>query len=415
MILRSLTWIVVVNLAACLHAAEFWGQVLLNELEGPAMANVAVSADGAQPTITDSDGRFVLVFRNKKPGEVVEINVKKGDYVVIHSILLQHILRKDPNASRTKILMAKVSDREEMARRFFRLKVIKAVEQSYRQKRKELEERHQTDVASLFRLRKELDQAKSIRTKILTAEVGDREEMARRFSRLKGIEAVEQSYRQKLKELEERHQTDAASLSRLREKLDQAKSIAARVGEELARDDIGQEPKLYQEAMRLFLAGELDAALDVLDETKLQKRKEDAKRAAQEVSREYRLRGQLLALKFRFADATRAYWSAVETAPDNFDAHFALAHFLQNLNRQKEALAAYSQALELARKINHAPDVAMTLNNLGILHYKEHRMADARKAFEEALNIYQQFAKKSPEKYDRDVKRVQWLIKNLKE
>lgn len=101
-------------------------------------------------------------------------------------------------------------------------------------------------------------------------------------------------------------------------------------------------------------------------------------------------------------------------APDDFDAHFTFARFSKNLNRQKEALASYTRSLDLARKAGNQPNVAMTLNNLGVLHSDENRMADARKAYEEALKIYQQFAKKSPARYERDVERVRRLLDGLK-
>jgi hypothetical protein len=42
-------------------------------------------------------------------------------------------------------------------------------------------------------------------------------------------------------------------------------------------------------------------------------------------------------------------------------------------------------------------------------------MADARKAYEEALHIYQQFAKTAPDRFNRDIERVQGLLRELKE
>ena len=124
--------ILVITLTANLHAAILRGVVRLNVLEGEPLPNVAVSADGAQPTVTESDGRFDLVFANKRAGDLVEIELKKDAYVVIHSILLQHVLLADPNAPRVKVLLAKEGDREEMALRFFRLKGYEAAEKNYR-------------------------------------------------------------------------------------------------------------------------------------------------------------------------------------------------------------------------------------------------------------------------------------------
>ena len=102
----------------------------------------------------------------------------------------------------------------------------------------------------------------------------------------------------------------------------------ARASEGLARDSGEKTSPLYQQALKLFLDGNLDSALETLDDAKLQRRKADALNLASEVSREYRLKGQLLTLKFRFAEATQAYQSAVETAPNDQEAHFALGAFV---------------------------------------------------------------------------------------
>jgi hypothetical protein len=55
----------------------------------------------------------------------------------------------------------------------------------------------------------------------------------------------------------------------------------------------------------------------------------------------------------------------------------------------------------------------MTLENQGILNAEENRKIDARKAFQEAPDIYQQFAKKSPERYGREVGRIKSILEML--
>src|ERR1039458_8355944 len=161
MLARNFILILTVILGAPSQAALLRGIVHLNELEGSTVPNVSVTADGAQPTVTDSDGRFDLVFPRKNPGELVEIAPKKEGLVVVHSIMLQQVLLADSNAPRVKILLAKDGDREEMARRFFRLKGTEAVEQHYQQRLKALQDQHQTDATALTRLQRELEQAKA--------------------------------------------------------------------------------------------------------------------------------------------------------------------------------------------------------------------------------------------------------------
>ena len=59
------------------------------------------------------------------------------------------------------------------------------------------------------------------------------------------------------------------------------------------------------------------------------------------------------------------------------------------------------------------PDVALALNNLGSLDSDQHRTEEARRAFDEALQIYEAFAKQDPEQFSPDVKRVKELLEEL--
>ena len=81
-------------------------------------------------------------------------------------------------------------------------------------------------------------------------------------------------------------------------------------------------------------------------------------------------------------------------------------------------LLAYSPTpiyRELAEKNRetYLPDVALALNNLGILDNDQHQTEEARRAFEEALKIYEVYAKRDPEQFSSDVKRVKKLLEEL--
>jgi tetratricopeptide (TPR) repeat protein len=70
-----------------------------------------------------------------------------------------------------------------------------------------------------------------------------------------------------------------------------------------------------------------------------------------------------------------------------------------------EARKEYEEGLktnrELAQKYpeSYLPDVAQTLNNLGIVDSAQNREEEARKAFEEALKTYRELEQKNPETY----------------
>ena len=92
--------------------------------------------------------------------------------------------------------------------------------------------------------------------------------------------------------------------------------------------------------------------------------------------------------------------------------HEGAAQALSNLgvvyvkeDRYAEARKAYEEALTIYRELAKASpnlyllEKANTLNNLGILDSYERRYAEGRKAFEEALAIYREFAQAPPDAY----------------
>jgi len=59
------------------------------------------------------------------------------------------------------------------------------------------------------------------------------------------------------------------------------------------------------------------------------------------------------------------------------------------------------------------PYVAATLINLGILDRAQNRPPDALKAFEEAMKIYEAFAKQDPDQFSPLVERIKKLLTHL--
>ncbi len=61
----------------------------------------------------------------------------------------------------------------------------------------------------------------------------------------------------------------------------------------------------------------------------------------------------------------------------------------------------------------HSSLIATTLSNLGILDLDENRKEKARKAFEDALEIYEELAKHNSDRFAPDVERVQSLLNQV--
>src|SRR5664280_3334126 len=205
------------------EAGTLKGEVLANQEGGPGISKVKISAAGANPTETGESGCFTLQFPNAQPGDVEQVTVNKPGYVVVNYVQLRVVLPKNANAEPLTLLLCKEAEREEWARQFYRLK---------------------------------------------------------------SLDAVEQTYKARVKQLEENNQQTAAARAKLREERDQAKAAAEKAADELARLKPGDTTDLYAEAMSLFLKGKVQEALQVLDNEKLresievaQKRKAEADRA----------------------------------------------------------------------------------------------------------------------------------------
>ena len=305
MLYRLLIIVLLVLAKMPVDAATLKGVILANELSGSPSENVAVDAiSGTNLTVSDLSGKFTLEFPQRRIGDTVRIIVKKEGYVVVNDVQLETVLPADADAAPLTIILCKQADREEMARRFYRLK---------------------------------------------------------------SFDVIEETYQRKVRELEKAHQADATALASLQKERDQAKAAAEKASEELAKNPPGQNTELYQQTKRLFVEGKIEEAIQLLDEEKLRQLDKDAKKAVENAVQPRLLKAQLLTVQLRFKDAEKAYLRAIEIAPNSFQSNFSYASFSQSLNRYEEARAAYGRCLEWARKNGKDDELAATLNNLGNL------------------------------------------------
>jgi hypothetical protein len=273
--MRRVLAVLLLAVVAQARAATVKGTIILNEVGGSPVANVQIidSAHTGGPWASESDGGFTLDYPQRHAGQRVRIVVSKEGYVVINDVQLDLALPDDPDANPLQIIICKEADREEMARRFYRLK---------------------------------------------------------------SNEAIETTYQQKVKVLEEEHRADAAALAQLQQERDQARAAAEKASEQLAKNGPGQSSGLYQEAKRLFLDGKIDEAIELLNDEELRQSLVQAKKAIADVVQAWLPKAQLLTVQFRFDAAEEAYKSAVDAAPDDFEANFAVADFSQSLNRYQQ-------------------------------------------------------------------------------
>ena len=348
--------IVVVFLLAVLaqaRGATVKGTIILNEVGGRSIQNVQIidSAHTGGPWASGSDGGFTLDYPERHPGQRVRLVVNKEGYVVVNDVQLDLALPADPDASPLQIILCKEADREEMARRFYRLK---------------------------------------------------------------SFEVIEETYQRRVKELEATQQATAITVSKLQQERDQAKANAEKAAEEFAKNRPGQSSPLYRQALRLFLDGRIDDAMKVLDDEELRRTAEEGEKRIADTVQAWLLKGRLSTLKFRFEAAKEAYedalhylkreadpqlWAATQIEVGSTHAQLGIRVEGKAGNEHlTAAITAYRGALEVYTREQLPQQWAMTQNNLGLALKNQGLssagaranllLAQAVAAFHSALEVY---------------------------
>ena len=410
-------------------AASLRGLVLANELGGPPMGNVEISAIAGNPNNTDANGKFTFAFPNKRPGDTVRLIVRKEGYVVVNDIQLELTLPADPEERPAIILLCKEGDREEMARRFYKLKSVEAIDKTYRKK---FEEAQNASAAELAKLGQERDQAKEaaeeVAERLAKQKPGIGSELYRTAMRLflegKVDQALVTLSDEKLRKLSKAAKEEAiqawllkAQLFTVQFRFDDAEK-AYQGAIDTSPDSFvanfafawfNAELNHYEKATTGYArclesarskgnSGDIAATLNnlaILDRD--QKRMEAARKEFEE------------ALEIRRELAQK---NPDTYLPDVADALNNLANLDADQDRHEAARKGYEEALEIRRELaqknpdSYLPDVAGTLNNLAILDAAQNRQEAARKGYEEALKVRRELAQKNPDTYLPDVART---------
>jgi hypothetical protein len=145
---------------------------------------------------------------------------------------------------------------------------------------------------------------------LLLCKEEEREEWARRFYRLKSLDAIENTFPARLKELERNNAQNDAEMQKLQQERDQGIAAADRAADELARLKPSDATDLYERAMVLFSDDKVPEALAVLSNERIRESIEAARRekarADQKINEgiiAYWVSARLLTTQFEFAEA----------------------------------------------------------------------------------------------------------------
>ena len=171
---------------------------------------------------------------------------------------------------------------------------------------------------------------------------------------------------------------------------------------------IAEEVKQLRETGDSYLADTLDEIKRVLtgeSEQSLTTVYEEFK--TREQQKEVRVLKELIEaaqIQFSFGEARSFYERLIELSP-TIEHHFKYALLLKSLNDFEKARRHYEEVLQALRELvkknpeAYLPDVATSLNNLGVLLCDTNDLKKAQDCYKEALQIHRELAQQNPEAY----------------
>ncbi len=170
----------------------------------------------------------------------------------------------------------------------------------------------------------------------------------------------------------------------------------------------------FREADAILKAEEMGSDLSKLKERdkQLDAEKDEIQKGRGQIANEFLIKAQLWTTFYSepdwFERTVDIYEKALDAAR-NVAIVFQYAIFLYKHNKFNQAQPLYEEALQIYRELarenpqTYLPDVAMTLNNLAVLHTNKNELNEAFEKHQEALQIRRELAKENPATYLPDV------------
>jgi tetratricopeptide (TPR) repeat protein len=180
----------------------------------------------------------------------------------------------------------------------------------------------------------------------------------------------------------------------LQEKIAEAEKWAQGYKELESRLQAEDDNELSKQALAALQAGDLNKAGELLDKLIAQREQTVDKLASDHFNR-----AKVFELQFKPIQALVHAEKAYRYRPENTDYADAYAYLLLKQNQHAQAISIYEQNLQRLRDKGDKANVAVTLNNLGMLYQDTQRLKEAEASYQEALTTYRDLAKADPQAY----------------
>ncbi|QHI35071.1 hypothetical protein IMCC3317_04170 [Kordia antarctica] len=184
-------------------------------------------------------------------------------------------------------------------------------------------------------------------------------------------------------------------LEELKKERDRLEQEVENIIDKNKSEDLVKESDTYKQVFKLFSKGNIDKALNELEDDKLEIEEIKTSNNRKQESKLRMLKAQMLRVKHNYKEAGENYEKAVNLH-GSYENCFEVAHYFQFINEFKKAEKYYYKCLD---KVTSKAEKATTLNNLGVLQSDQNEHAKAEKSYQEALLIRRELTKLNPQTY----------------
>ena len=237
-----------------------------------------------------------------------------------------------------------------------------------------------------------------------------------------GLQSVTQRYERKIAALKQESADYQQRLQELEEERERIMDNLRNSADAMARIDQSELDAEMQEVLYLYEQGNVDEAMNKLEDMKLGEKfvqtlekKHEGERIVTEAKEDSVLMLNKLRTSVDMYKNSGNWDKAAETLKllaDKLNSHediFAYAYFCQEQNDFHDAEIYYERALEIRQRLAksnpnaYEPNVAATLNNLASLYSDTQRFTESEEMYKQAFEIRQRLAKSNPNAYEPDV------------
>lgn len=322
------------------------GLVKLQSSGSKPLVGVEISAFGANPTYTNQQGQFELVFPNKRAGDAVTLMIQKQGFELINEREISKVVLRNDSDDPVTIVMSKEGERDQQALSYYNI-FSRNISKSFDE--------------NLNRVQRQLD-------------------------KIQGNQEKRTALQMEIDKLKEERYT----------LLNQVEHLA----KELAQIDLDQASELTNEVLKQVEQGQVQTALDLLNDRaleqqwlKIKQQEMKLKFTKREAIKAYLVKASLQMATGKSKKAYETYLKAYEKDSTHYILNTSIGRFLSQQHQSQKAISYFRSAFRNASFLDEKGEA------LGYIGTEYRYLGDFEKGTayqEQAIELYQLALKKEP-------------------